>query len=109
MPQNDPRINRVTDPFPEPKSWSSHRRQYSQRGTTENTVNYFQKMPLDNQISEIAEERMELGTELYVNEEMFLDMATVVSGTGPTYAFLVMETMIDAAVHLGFPRHLAHQ
>jgi MoaA/NifB/PqqE/SkfB family radical SAM enzyme len=28
----------------------------------EDTVNYFQKMPLDNQISEIAEERVELGT-----------------------------------------------
>jgi pyrroline-5-carboxylate reductase len=31
-----------------------------------------------------------------------------VSGTGPTYVFLVMEALIDAAVHLGFPRHIAH-
>ena len=30
------------------------------------------------------------------------------SGTGPTYVFLVMEALIDAAVHLGFPRHIAH-
>jgi MoaA/NifB/PqqE/SkfB family radical SAM enzyme len=30
--------------------------------TIQETVNYFQKMPLDNQISEIAEERVELGT-----------------------------------------------
>jgi sulfatase maturation enzyme AslB (radical SAM superfamily) len=30
--------------------------------TIEETVNYFKKMPLDNQISEIAEERFELGT-----------------------------------------------
>ena len=30
--------------------------------TIEETVNYFQEMPLDNQISEIAEERFELGT-----------------------------------------------
>ena len=29
-------------------------------------------------------------------------------GTGPTYVFLVMEALIDAAVHLGFPRHVAH-
>jgi pyrroline-5-carboxylate reductase len=50
-----------------------------------------------------------LGTELYVNDEKFLDMATAVSGTGPTYVFLVMEAMIDAAVHLGFPRHMAYQ
>ena len=27
-------------------------------------------------------------------------MATAVSGTGPTYVFLVMEALIDAAVHL---------
>lgn len=41
--------------------------------------------------------------------EKFLDMATAVSGTGPTYVFLVMEAMIDAAVHLGFPRHIAYE
>jgi pyrroline-5-carboxylate reductase len=50
-----------------------------------------------------------LGRELYVNDEKFLDMATAVSGTGPAYVFLVMEAMIDAAVHLGFPRHMAYQ
>ncbi len=50
-----------------------------------------------------------LGKELYVNDEKFLDMATAVSGTGPTYVFLVMEAMVDAAVHLGFQRHVAYQ
>src|SRR5256714_4721008 len=35
-------------------------------------------------------------------------VATAVSGTGPTYVFLVMEALIDSAVHLGFPRHVAH-
>jgi pyrroline-5-carboxylate reductase len=50
-----------------------------------------------------------LGKELYVNDEKFLDMATAVSGTGPTYVFLVMEAMVDAAVHLGFPRHAAYE
>ena len=35
-------------------------------------------------------------------------MATAVSGTGPAYVFLVMEALIDAAVHIGFPRHIAH-
>lgn len=50
-----------------------------------------------------------LGKELYVNDEKFLDMATAISGTGPTYVFLVMEAMVDAAVHLGFPRHVAYQ
>lgn len=49
------------------------------------------------------------GKELFMHEEKFLDMATAVSGTGPTYVFLVMEAMIDAAVHLGFPRHIAYE
>ena len=49
-----------------------------------------------------------LGAELQVDDEKFVAMATAVSGTGPTYVFLVMEALIDAAVHLGFPRHVAH-
>jgi len=49
------------------------------------------------------------GKELFMQDEKFLDMATAVSGTGPTYVFLVMEAMIDAAVHLGFPRHIAYE
>jgi len=50
-----------------------------------------------------------LGKELFMENEKFLDMATAVSGTGPTYVFLVMEAMIDGAVHLGFPRHVAYE
>jgi pyrroline-5-carboxylate reductase len=49
-----------------------------------------------------------LGRELQVDDERYVAMATAVSGTGPTYVFLVMEALIDSAVHLGFPRHLAH-
>ena len=49
-----------------------------------------------------------LGVELEVDDEKFVAMATAVSGTGPMYVFLVMEALIDAAVHLGFPRHVAH-
>jgi pyrroline-5-carboxylate reductase len=49
-----------------------------------------------------------LGGELQVEDERFVEMATAVSGTGPAYVFLVMEALIDAAVHLGFPRHVAH-
>jgi pyrroline-5-carboxylate reductase len=49
-----------------------------------------------------------LGVELEVDDEKLVAMATAVSGTGPTYVFLVMEALIDAAVHLGFPRHIAH-
>jgi pyrroline-5-carboxylate reductase len=49
-----------------------------------------------------------LGKQLEVDDEKMVAMATAVSGTGPTYVFLVMEALIDAAVHLGFPRHIAH-
>jgi pyrroline-5-carboxylate reductase len=49
-----------------------------------------------------------LGAEIEVDDEKMVAMATAVSGTGPTYVFLVMEALIDAAVHLGFPRHIAH-
>jgi pyrroline-5-carboxylate reductase len=49
-----------------------------------------------------------LGAQIEVDDEKFVAMATAVSGTGPTYVFLVMEALIDAAVHLGFPRHVAH-
>ena len=49
-----------------------------------------------------------LGMQLEVDDEKLVAMATAVSGTGPTYVFLVMEALIDAAVHLGFPRHMAH-
>ncbi|NPV84631.1 MAG: pyrroline-5-carboxylate reductase [Anaerolineae bacterium] len=48
-----------------------------------------------------------LGSEVQVDEERYLDMATALSGTGPAYVFLFMEAMIDAGVHLGFPRHIA--
>ncbi len=48
-----------------------------------------------------------LGEEELVDHESELDMATALSGTGPAYAFLFMEAMIDAGVHLGFSRRLA--
>lgn len=48
-----------------------------------------------------------LGQEVYVEDEDYLDMATALSGTGPAYVFLLMEAMVDAGVHLGFPRYLA--
>jgi pyrroline-5-carboxylate reductase len=50
-----------------------------------------------------------LGEEVFVEEENYLDMATALSGTGPAYVFLFMEAMVDAGVHLGFPRRIAEQ
>lgn len=50
-----------------------------------------------------------LGRHLYVGDESFLDKATAVSGSGPAYVFLLIEALIDAAVHLGWPRADAHE
>ena len=50
-----------------------------------------------------------LGQEVFVEDEHYLDMATALSGTGPAYVFMFMEAMIDAGVHMGFPRRIAEQ
>jgi len=48
-----------------------------------------------------------LGREIFMEDEKYLDMATALSGTGPAYVFMFMEAMVDAGVHLGFPRRIA--
>jgi len=50
-----------------------------------------------------------LGSEVFMEEEKYLDMATALSGTGPAYVFLFMEAMVDGGVHMGFPRRVAEQ
>ena len=50
-----------------------------------------------------------LGEEVFVEDESYMDMATALSGTGPAYVFLFMEAMVDAGVHLGFPRRIAEE
>ena len=50
-----------------------------------------------------------LGEEIYVPDEHYLDMATAVNGSGPGFFFLILEGMVDAAVHLGFARPVAEK
>src|SRR5574342_289496 len=50
-----------------------------------------------------------LGEEVFVEDESYLDMATALSGTGPAYVCLFTEALIDAGVHMGFPRRIAEQ
>lgn len=50
-----------------------------------------------------------LGHDHYMADEKYLDMATALSGTGPAYCFLLLEAMVDAGVHLGFPRRVAEE
>ena len=72
------------------------------------TVWYATPQVSEMQRTQAAELLGSLGKQLQVDDEKFVAMATAVSGTGPAYVFLVMESLIDAAVHLGFPRHIAH-
>lgn len=48
-----------------------------------------------------------LGLEMYVENERMIDMATALSATGPTYIFMMMESLVDAGVHMGFSRHVS--
>ncbi len=50
-----------------------------------------------------------MGKELYVDDEGYLDMATAVSGSGPAYFFLMVESLVDAAVEIGLPREMAQE
>jgi len=50
-----------------------------------------------------------MGEEVFVEDESYLDMATALSGSGPAYVFLFTEALIDAGVHMGFPRRIAEQ
>jgi pyrroline-5-carboxylate reductase len=72
------------------------------------TVWYATPETSDAQREQAAALLSALGHQIEVDDERLVAMATAVSGTGPTYVFLVMEALIDAAVHLGFARHIAH-
>ena len=50
-----------------------------------------------------------MGAEIYVDDEKYLDMATAVSGSGPAYFFLMLESLIEAAVAIGLPRDMARK
>jgi pyrroline-5-carboxylate reductase len=50
-----------------------------------------------------------MGKEIYVADEKYIDMATAVSGSGPAYVFLFMESLVEAAVHIGLPRNIAQE
>jgi pyrroline-5-carboxylate reductase len=63
----------------------------------------------DEQREQAAHILGSFGQELFVEDEDYLDMATALSGTGPSYVYLFMEAMVDAGVHLGFPRRIAEQ
>lgn len=48
-----------------------------------------------------------MGEEQHFADEKYIDMATAVSGSGPAYVFLFIESLIDAGVHIGLPRDIS--
>ena len=50
-----------------------------------------------------------VGESIWVNTEEELDIVTAVSGSGPAYFFLLMETMINAGVAEGLSKEVATQ
>lgn len=50
-----------------------------------------------------------MGRQIEVADEKYINMATAVSGSGPGFVFLLIEAMIDGAVHIGIPRPMAKE
>ena len=50
-----------------------------------------------------------MGEEVYFDEEKYLDMATAISGSGPAYFFLFVESLVAAAVKIGIPQDTAQE
>lgn len=66
------------------------------------------------EVTEIQKERVgyilgATGKEIFVDDEKYLDMATAVSGSGPAYFFLFVESLVDSAVKIGLPRDTAEK
>ena len=50
-----------------------------------------------------------MGKEVYVDDEKYIDMATAVSGSGPAYFFLMVESLVEAAVNIGLSPDVANE
>jgi len=50
-----------------------------------------------------------MGKQVYINDEKYIDMATAVSGSGPAYFFLFVESLAEAAVNIGLPYEIAQE
>jgi pyrroline-5-carboxylate reductase len=63
---------------------------------------------VDNEQRDLAENILRaVGISLWVSNENELDAVTAVSGSGPAYYFLLMESMEEAAVEMGLSRETA--
>ncbi len=61
----------------------------------------------DDQRAAVRSLLTSFGREMYTAEEKGVDIATAVSGSGPGYVMLLVEGLIDGAVHIGLRREIA--
>jgi len=67
--------------------------------------------------SEVSEEQKRraqvilgaMGKEVFVTDEGYIDMATAISGSGPAYVFLFVESLVSAATEIGLPPDMAYK
>ncbi|WP_301951332.1 pyrroline-5-carboxylate reductase family protein, partial [Pimelobacter simplex] len=62
----------------------------------------------DSHLAEAEELMASVGRVVRVPEKQ-QDAVTAISGSGPAYVFFVVESMIEAGVHLGLPRSVARR
>ena len=48
-----------------------------------------------------------IGNEIYTSDENHLDIATAISGSGPAYVFLMIESLVESGVKLGLKSEIA--
>jgi len=63
----------------------------------------------DSQKSQAAHIMQAAGETVWVDQEQSLDAVTALSGSGPAYYFLLMETMIEAGTTMGLDETLARK
>lgn len=64
---------------------------------------------LDDADLDIATKLLRTVGRVVVLDEQFMDGATAISGCGPAYAYVIIESLVDAGVKLGLPRTIAQE
>ncbi|MFT5817168.1 MAG: pyrroline-5-carboxylate reductase [Bacteroidia bacterium] len=70
-------------------------------------VTAFTETPAVTKIEQIAVRNLldSTGTSIHVENEDFINKSTGISGSGPAYVFYFMQSMLDAALKMGFSQH----
>ncbi len=69
------------------------------KGVTSYTAS---ELVTEKELLNVAELLKTTGTAIHVSNEQYIDASTGISGSGPAYVFYFMQSMIDAAIKMGF-------